>query len=35
MIASPRKNLRFAAMVNQVEETGISALPIVGPAVLS
>lgn len=30
MIASPRKNLRFAAMVNQVEETGISALPIVG-----
>lgn len=30
MIASPRKNLRFAAMVNQVDETGISALPIVG-----
>jgi len=30
MIASPRKNLRFAAMVVQVEETGISALPIVG-----
>jgi len=30
MIASPRKNLRFAAMVNQIEETGISALPIVG-----
>ncbi|MES2293468.1 MAG: MlaE family lipid ABC transporter permease subunit [Pseudomonadota bacterium] len=30
MIAAPRKNLRFAAMVNQVEETGISALPIVG-----
>jgi phospholipid/cholesterol/gamma-HCH transport system permease protein len=30
MIAAPRKNLRFAAMVHQVEETGISALPIVG-----
>jgi phospholipid/cholesterol/gamma-HCH transport system permease protein len=30
MIASPRKNLRFAAMMHQVEETGISALPIVG-----
>jgi phospholipid/cholesterol/gamma-HCH transport system permease protein len=30
MIMAPRKNLRFAAMVNQVEETGISALPIVG-----
>jgi phospholipid/cholesterol/gamma-HCH transport system permease protein len=30
MIASPRKNLRFAALVNQIEETGISALPIVG-----
>ena len=30
MIAAPRKNLRFAAMVYQVEETGISALPIVG-----
>ncbi|MEO7054733.1 MAG: MlaE family lipid ABC transporter permease subunit [Rhizomicrobium sp.] len=30
MIAAPRKNLRFAAMVNQIEETGISALPIVG-----
>jgi len=30
MIAAPRKNLRFAAMINQVEETGINALPIVG-----
>ena len=30
MIAAPRKNLRFAAMVYQVEETGINALPIVG-----
>ena len=30
MIMAPRKNLRFAAMVHQVEETGISALPIVG-----
>src|SRR6201995_1980984 len=30
MVAAPRKNLRFAAMVHQVEETGISALPIVG-----
>ncbi|MES2255631.1 MAG: MlaE family lipid ABC transporter permease subunit [Pseudomonadota bacterium] len=30
MIAAPRKNLRFAAMMYQVEETGISALPIVG-----
>jgi phospholipid/cholesterol/gamma-HCH transport system permease protein len=30
LIVGPRKNLRFAAMVNQVEETGISALPIVG-----
>lgn len=30
MIAAPRKNLRFAAMMHQVEETGISALPIVG-----
>ena len=30
MIMAPRKNLRFAAMVNQVDETGISALPIVG-----
>ena len=30
MIAAPRKNLRLAAMVTQVEETGISALPIVG-----
>ncbi len=30
MIAAPRKNLRLAAMVHQVEETGINALPIVG-----
>ena len=30
MIVAPRKNLRFAAMMYQVEETGISALPIVG-----
>jgi len=30
MIAAPRRNLRLAAMMNQVEETGISALPIVG-----
>lgn len=30
MIVAPRRNLRFAAMVHQVEETGISALPIVG-----
>ena len=30
MIAAPRKNFRLAAMVHQVEETGISALPIVG-----
>lgn len=30
MIVAPHKNLRFAAMVNQVEETGINALPIVG-----
>ncbi len=30
MIVAPHKNLRFAAMVNQLEETGISALPIVG-----
>ena len=30
MIVAPRKNLRFAAMIAQVEETGISALPIVG-----
>ena len=28
--ASPRSNLRVAAIVHQVEETGISALPIVG-----
>jgi len=27
---SPKTNLRFAALVTQVEETGISALPIVG-----
>ncbi|HXR95223.1 MAG TPA: ABC transporter permease, partial [Rhizomicrobium sp.] len=30
MIAAPRKNLRLAALASQVEETGISALPIVG-----
>jgi phospholipid/cholesterol/gamma-HCH transport system permease protein len=30
LIVGPRKNLRFAAMAHQVEETGISALPIVG-----
>jgi phospholipid/cholesterol/gamma-HCH transport system permease protein len=30
MIASPRSNFKFAAIVHQVEETGISALPIVG-----
>jgi phospholipid/cholesterol/gamma-HCH transport system permease protein len=29
-IAKPKHNLRFAAMFNQVEETGINALPIVG-----
>ena len=29
-LASPKSNLRFAAMVHQVEETGINALPIVG-----
>ena len=29
-IASPKSNLRIAAMVHQIEETGISALPIVG-----
>jgi phospholipid/cholesterol/gamma-HCH transport system permease protein len=29
-IASPKNNLRVAAMVHQIEETGISALPIVG-----
>ena len=29
-IVSPRRNLRFAAMVHQIEETGISAIPIVG-----
>jgi phospholipid/cholesterol/gamma-HCH transport system permease protein len=29
-IASPKTNLRVAALVHQVEETGISALPIVG-----
>jgi phospholipid/cholesterol/gamma-HCH transport system permease protein len=28
--SSPKSNLRVAAMVHQVEETGISALPIVG-----
>jgi phospholipid/cholesterol/gamma-HCH transport system permease protein len=30
MVAAPRGNFKFAAMVHQVEETGISALPIVG-----
>jgi phospholipid/cholesterol/gamma-HCH transport system permease protein len=30
MIAAPKNNLKFAAMIHQVEETGISALPIVG-----
>ena len=30
MIAAPRKNLRLAAMIHQVEETGINALPIIG-----
>ena len=30
MIAAPRKSLRLAALVNQVEETGTNALPIVG-----
>ena len=29
-LAAPRQNLRFTAMIHQVEETGISALPIVG-----
>jgi len=29
-IASPKSNMRFAAIIHQVEETGISALPIVG-----
>jgi phospholipid/cholesterol/gamma-HCH transport system permease protein len=29
-IASPKSNLRVAALVHQVEETGINALPIVG-----
>lgn len=29
-IASPKSNLRVAAIVHQVEETGINALPIVG-----
>jgi phospholipid/cholesterol/gamma-HCH transport system permease protein len=29
-IASPKTNLRVAALVHQVEETGINALPIVG-----
>jgi phospholipid/cholesterol/gamma-HCH transport system permease protein len=29
-IAAPKSNLRIAAMVHQVEETGINALPIVG-----
>ena len=30
MIASPRRNFKFSAIVHQLEETGISALPIVG-----
>ncbi len=29
-IVSPRGNLRVAALIHQVEETGINALPIVG-----
>jgi len=29
-IARPKRNLRFAAIAHQVEETGINALPIVG-----
>jgi phospholipid/cholesterol/gamma-HCH transport system permease protein len=29
-IISPKGNLRFAAIVHQIEETGISAIPIVG-----
>ena len=29
-VASPKTNLRVAALIHQVEETGISALPIVG-----
>ncbi len=29
-IARPKHNLRIAAMINQIEETGINALPIVG-----
>lgn len=29
-LTSPKTNLRFAALVHQVEETGINALPIVG-----
>jgi phospholipid/cholesterol/gamma-HCH transport system permease protein len=29
-VARPRSNLRFAAIFNQIEETGINALPIVG-----
>ncbi|MBV9550599.1 MAG: MlaE family lipid ABC transporter permease subunit [Alphaproteobacteria bacterium] len=29
-VTKPRHNLRIAAMINQVEETGINALPIVG-----
>lgn len=30
MILAPRKNLRLAAITHQIEETGVSALPIVG-----
>jgi phospholipid/cholesterol/gamma-HCH transport system permease protein len=29
-VAAPKHNLRIAAMVHQIEETGINALPIVG-----
>ena len=30
VIAKPKRNLRIAATINQIEETGINALPIVG-----
>jgi len=30
MVLAPRKNLRLAAVVHQIEECGVSALPIVG-----
>jgi phospholipid/cholesterol/gamma-HCH transport system permease protein len=29
-VAKPKRNLRIAAMIHQIEETGINALPIVG-----